>query len=319
MLIREYRIPFPCTIEEYYVGTEYLIARASIEEQTGGRNAVEVLKRESYYENDHQLPPGMYTEKVLHIREFLPRFLKFLIPERHSKLIEKVWITVSVAQLYQGMFADNDVRISVQSWNAYPERCLTTYESPWLGKSFHLSVESRYIGNDRGSTPNALDLTGDDLRNREVVHLDIASELLLSPTADTDVRDFESQVTKRPRLGSGGVWIRQHSPIMCAYKVVKIDVSSAVLPGHRVEQWAQRHGLQSNFLHYNRLLLRWIDSWFSLQRRDVLMFAAPPTLSGAAPKCQAVGAVKTVLSTELSAEAAAERVFAYADATNPFS
>lgn len=68
-----------------------MIARASEEERrAGGNNAVIVLRHESYFENEHGMPPGVYTEKVFHIRQFLPRFIKYFVPESKSVLIEKV-------------------------------------------------------------------------------------------------------------------------------------------------------------------------------------------------------------------------------------
>ncbi len=263
----------------------YMIERCSTEESENSKQ-ITVVKREEYgVDNEHSLPPGVYTEKEIHIRQFLPGFLRFLIPKEGLTVIEK-------------------------SWNAYPERCITLYESPWLGKAFYMSVESRYLDNDRGDTANALELPDYELENRQVVTLDIASD-------DDGVANFESAVTKRPRLGSGGVWIRQHEPIMCAYKVVRMSVDSAVLPNRRIEQWTHNCGLQHSFLNYNRKVLRWIDSWFlNVRNRDVQTFAAPPGTH--APNQNAVAAVKTVLCSEIARVREYNLVFAEADATNPF-
>lgn len=70
----------------------YMISRASEEEtrRARGKGGVEVLKNEIYIENDHDMRPGVYTEKVFHIRRMLPRFLRYLVPESKSTLLEKV-------------------------------------------------------------------------------------------------------------------------------------------------------------------------------------------------------------------------------------
>lgn len=261
-----------------------MIERCSTEENENS-NQITVVKREEYdADNEHSLPPGVYTEKEIHIRQFLPAFLRFFIPKDGSTLIEK-------------------------SWNAYPERCITLYESPWLGKAFYLSVESRYLDNDRGETENALELPDFELESRQVITLNISD--------DDGVANFKSAVTKRPRLGRGAVWIRQHEPIMCAYKVVRMNLDSAILPNRRIEQWTHNSGLQHSFLNYNRKVLRWIDSWFlKVRNRDVQTFAAPPGTHS--PNQNAVATVKTVLSSEIARVKEVNLVFAEADASNPF-
>lgn len=91
MLIKEYRIPFPATLDEYRVGMLYMISRATDEEnkRTKGKKAVEVVKRERYYDSARGIH-GVYTEKVCHVRNFLPAFIKAFVPERSCVLIEKV-------------------------------------------------------------------------------------------------------------------------------------------------------------------------------------------------------------------------------------
>jgi hypothetical protein len=92
MIVTEYRIPFPATVEEYRVGMLYMIARASAEEarRAGNKVGVEVLRNEPYGLNEHGLPPGIYTEKVFHIRNLLPRFLRAFVPPSSAQVVEKV-------------------------------------------------------------------------------------------------------------------------------------------------------------------------------------------------------------------------------------
>lgn len=120
MLLKEYRIPFPGTLEDYRIGMFrsfhtvrasarglkailiclfgiamsgmlYMVSRATEEEneRTKGKKAVSVVKRERYYDSERGIY-GIYTEKVCHIRNFLPGFIKVFVPESKSILIEKV-------------------------------------------------------------------------------------------------------------------------------------------------------------------------------------------------------------------------------------
>jgi Phosphatidylinositol transfer protein len=281
----EYRIPFPATIEEFLIAQQYMIQRASREEtrRAGGGGAVDVVRHELFAGNEHGLGSGIYTEKVFHIRRFLPRFLRPLVPPASSKLVEK-------------------------SWASYPNRCLTLYFCPYFGSKSFMSIESRYLA-DRGETQNALNLSTDELAERQVIMLDIASEDKLRMAADADVREFRSAKCGRGALVSG-VWTREHDPIMCCYKVCRLNISAP-----RIETFAQRY-LQNSFIRYNRQAFVWIDSWFSLGLADI---------PGALPKTRMqLESAQVVVATELSTDVpldvgAATDLFDSSDHSNPFA
>ena len=67
-----------------------MIERCTEEENSASSKQVVVVRSEPYAQNEHNLPPGEYTEKEIRIREFLPQFLQFIVPERGSMLVEKV-------------------------------------------------------------------------------------------------------------------------------------------------------------------------------------------------------------------------------------
>lgn len=188
------------------------------------------------------------------------------------------------------------------------------YESPFLGDSFHLSIESRYIANDNGRHENALSLPASELSAREVVALDIASEEHLGMTADTDVRGFRSSREARPVLDGDGVWLRGGAPMMCCYRVARLDVATKGLPGGRIERWGHRHGFQFAFLRYNRQALCWMDSWLGLGIGDVDGLGGKPTEGRRAKREMA----KTTIATEIAAESSAGLAFSFSDETNPF-
>ena len=59
MLIKEYRITLPMTVEEYQMAQLYSVAEAS-KNETGGGEGVEVIKNEPY--DDHPLLNGKFTK-----------------------------------------------------------------------------------------------------------------------------------------------------------------------------------------------------------------------------------------------------------------
>ena len=70
VLLTEFRITMPMTVEEYQVGMLHSVAAASREE-TGGGEGVEVLNNEPY--SNHPLlqgdrfAQGQYTHKIYHL------------------------------------------------------------------------------------------------------------------------------------------------------------------------------------------------------------------------------------------------------------
>lgn len=319
MRITEYRIPFPATVQEYRVGMLYMIARASEEEarRAGGRGAVEVVRNEMYTHNDHGLDAGVYTEKIYHMERFVPKFVRALVPSTKCKVIEKSWVS-------------------------YPQRCITLYYCPYFGRDWFLSIESHYAENDRGEQWNALGLTGTELRNRQIITLDIASENCVSMSPEADVREFHTPEGGGRGILQAGVWIRSSEPIMCCYKVCRLDIS-----GHkRVEQWGERF-IRNSFIRYHRLALVWMDSWLGAGLRDIpgalpvdtqmssrtdwqadmshsTDDAIPLTQSQAPSQSQEhhFHRASQLVATELATDAvglAAAAVFAKADESNPFA
>jgi len=215
MLICEYQIPMPVTVEEYGIGLLYMVAKSSMEDSgAASGTGVEFVKNEPYTDNEHQLPPGQFTEKVYFVRSYLPRFLAALLPESASSIVEF-------------------------SWNAFP-RCKTVYQCPYFGTKLSVSVDSIYL-RDKTPRANALGLSKAELAQRSVISLDIASRefVALPAAAADDPTRFVSAKTNRGQLVASK-WYTSHEPLMYAYKVVRLDfkklglqskyVSAAALP-----------------------------------------------------------------------------------------
>ncbi|KAL0979406.1 hypothetical protein UPYG_G00184640 [Umbra pygmaea] len=77
VLIKEYRVVLPCSVEEYQVGQLYSVAEAS-KNETGGGEGIEVLKNEPYEKEGEK---GQYTHKIYHLKSKVPAFVKMIAPE----------------------------------------------------------------------------------------------------------------------------------------------------------------------------------------------------------------------------------------------
>lgn len=248
MLIKEYRISMPMTVDEYFTGQLYMTAKSSQEET--GKNAgegIEILKNEPYEAsdpiNEHNMPSGQFTHKIMHLKSKLPSFVALLVPDSMTDIEEK-------------------------SWNAYPHT-LTIYKNQYFGSKFFLSVETVHA-NDNGEQENAVSLSQADLNARVVDVIDIAAESSSSkfdPAADP--REFCSTKTGRGPLAEG--WARAApppSPVMTAYKVVKLQFKVFGVQT-RAESWGQSSGIRSPFLEYHRKIFCWMDEWFGMTLEDI--------------------------------------------------
>ena len=93
MIIKEFRITLPMTVEEYQVAQWYRVVEASSGE------GVEVLKNEAYDENHADYIPllggkftkGQYTDKVYHLASKVPGFVRLLAPKGSLEIHEEAW------------------------------------------------------------------------------------------------------------------------------------------------------------------------------------------------------------------------------------
>lgn len=70
MLVKEYRILLPLTVDEYRIAQLYMIQKKSRIDSSGSGSGVEILKNEPYV--DGPGGNGQYTYKVYHIGNKIP-------------------------------------------------------------------------------------------------------------------------------------------------------------------------------------------------------------------------------------------------------
>ncbi|KAK7112260.1 cytoplasmic phosphatidylinositol transfer protein 1-like [Littorina saxatilis] len=234
MLTKEYRICMPLSVEEYRIGQLYMIAKHSQEQSEKGEG-VEVVQNEACSDPVHG--KGQYTEKRVHLSSRLPSWLRSLIPDIFY--------------------------ITEKAWNYFPYT-LTEYTCSFIPK-FSIHIETRYENNN-GSSENCLQLSEEELKQREVEHVDIAFDELPPKhyKEEEDLTRFKSVKTQRGPLQPG--WRETSQPIMCSYKLARVKFEVFGLQG-RVESFTHR-SVRDILLLGHRQAFAWIDDWYGMTLDD---------------------------------------------------
>ncbi|GAB6026502.1 hypothetical protein CHUAL_012927 [Chamberlinius hualienensis] len=248
MIIKEYRVVLPITVEEYQVAQLYSVAEAS-KNETGGGEGIEVLKNEPF-DNVPLLggryTKGQYTYKIYHLASKVPSIIRAVAPKGALEIHE-------------------------EAWNAYPY-CKTVItvindtNPDYMKDSFMICIESMHCS-DRGDQENAHMLPPDKLQKRDVVLIDIANDPVVSSDykPSEDPSKFKSQKTGRgPLIGN---WMKSVTPIMCAYKLVTVEFRWFGITG-RVENFIQK-GERRIFTNFHRQVFCWTDLWYGLTMDDI--------------------------------------------------
>ncbi|KAF2074202.1 hypothetical protein CYY_004488 [Polysphondylium violaceum] len=240
MLIKEYRIHLPFTVDEYHQGQVYMTARKSNESSRSGEN-VEVLAREAY--TDERGYQGVYTHKLFLLNRSLPRFASAILPKSALKIEEK-------------------------SWNCFPHT-KTLYSCPFFGEKFYLCIESMHK-NGNQEEENVFNLPKDVLKKRIIDNIDIAFDPIDTKDykMDEDPKYFKSSLTNRGPLDEKG-WHKKQDPSMICYKLVSVNFNYWGFQ-HKVEQLVQNNGLRDLFLKAHRSMFCWLDEWYGLSEIELL-------------------------------------------------
>lgn len=243
MIIKEFRVVLPITVEEYQVAQLYSVAEAS-KNETGGGEGIEVLKNEpfdNYPLLGGKYSTGQYTYKIYHLASKVPAFIRLLVPKGALEIHE-------------------------EAWNAYPY-CRTIISNPsYMKENFSIVIESYHIA-DRGQQDNVHELSADKLKKREVVTIDIGNDPINQEDykADEDPSKFTSTKTGRGPLQ--GSWIEKVEPVMTCYKLVTVEFKWFGIQS-RVENFIQKSERRL-FTTFHRQLFCWMDRWHGLTMEDI--------------------------------------------------
>ncbi|KAK9696128.1 Phosphatidylinositol transfer protein [Popillia japonica] len=252
MLIKEYRIPLPLTVEEYRIAQLYMIAKKSREESSGAGSGVEILINEPY--EDGPGGKGQYTRKIYHVGSHLPGWLKGILPKT-ALMVEE------------------------EAWNAYPYT-KTRYTCPFVEK-FYLEIETFYFA-DNGHQENVFQLTGSDLRNRIIDTIDVVRDQLYGTdyVKEEDPKIYHSDKSGRGPLGD--TWLEDYwneiqgndqplpngKCIMCAYKLCKVEFRYWGMQT-KIEKFIHDVALRKTMLRAHRQAWAWQDEWHGLTMEDI--------------------------------------------------
>ncbi|XP_053288113.1 cytoplasmic phosphatidylinositol transfer protein 1b [Pleuronectes platessa] len=233
MLVKEYRICMPLTVDEYKIGQLYMISKHSCE-QSGGGEGVEVVRNESNVHPQHG--PGQVTEKRIYLSSKLPSWAQAFVP-RIFYVTEK-------------------------AWNFYPYT-ITEYSLSFLPK-FSIRIETRFENNN-GDNDNVF---GDTPTPAESVSfLDILNDPIPEKhyKEEEDLSRWQSNKTGRGPLEES--WRDDHKPIMCSYK--KVQCSFEVYGFQtRTEEFIHRN-IRDILLVGHRQAVAWVDEWHGLSLDEV--------------------------------------------------
>ncbi|TKR77222.1 hypothetical protein L596_018235 [Steinernema carpocapsae] len=244
MLVKEYRILCPLEIEEYQRGILYASVKES-KAETGGGEGVEVVKQEPF--TSTSLKPGetisgTYTLKIYRLKSKMP------------------WMA-------RKLFGSKATIIEEECWDAYPYIKTVLSNPGYMKENFLITVESMHLP-DQGGTENALNLSEQVLKERQVVMLDICDNSILSKTdvkPETDPNTFQSAKTGRGPLKPD--WHKTSKPVMCCYKVVSTQFKWLGFQS-KVERLVQKQFARL-FTRIHREIICWIDQWHHLSLAEM--------------------------------------------------
>jgi hypothetical protein len=251
MVVLEYRIPLPMTVEEFQVAQLYMVIKAS-EENTGNGEGVEVVKNEPYDNTDGHWTTaeksgvtvprnkGQYTLKKYFIGSRLPAILRSVVPSDAQFLYE-------------------------EAWNAYPH-CKTVLTNGYLKVEKFMIVVETWHCPDHGTQDNAGALDAATLKQRKVISIDISQPVPEDQyVLAYDPAKFKSEKTGRGELVKG--WEETAQPVMTAYKLVTANFKYWGLQG-TVEGMIER--FQENLFRSTlRQAFCLVDEWYGLTMDDI--------------------------------------------------
>ncbi|XP_039361315.1 membrane-associated phosphatidylinositol transfer protein 2 isoform X8 [Mauremys reevesii] len=244
MLIKEYRIPIPMSVEEYRIAQLYMIQKKSREETCGEGSGVEILENRPYTDGPGGI--GQYTHKVYHIGMHIPSWFRSILPKAA-------------------------LRVEEESWNAYPYT-RTRYTCPFVEK-FSIDIETYYKA-DPGDHVNVFNLSPAEKRQTILDPIDIVKDPIPPHEykSEEDPKLYKSVKTKRGPLSED--WIEGYKnnpgkyPIMCAYKLCKVEFRYWGMQS-KIERFIHDVGLRKVMVRAHRQAWCWQDEWYGLTIEDI--------------------------------------------------
>uniref|UniRef100_A0A8C9Q728 Phosphatidylinositol transfer protein membrane associated 2 n=1 Tax=Spermophilus dauricus TaxID=99837 RepID=A0A8C9Q728_SPEDA len=242
MIIKEYRIPLPMTVEEYRIAQLYMIQKKSRNETYGEGSGVEILENRPY--TDGPGGSGQYTHKVYHVGMHIPGWFRSILPKAALRVVE-------------------------ESWNAYPYT-RTRFTCPFVEK-FSIDIETFYK-TDAGENPDVFSLSPVEKNQLMTDFIDIVKDPVPPNEykAEEDPKLFQSTKTHRGPLSDN--WIEEYKkqllPLMCAYKLCKVEFRYWGMQS-KIERFIHDTGLRRVMVRAHRQAWCWQDEWYGLSMENI--------------------------------------------------
>ncbi|NP_001411431.1 membrane-associated phosphatidylinositol transfer protein 2 isoform X3 [Mus musculus] len=242
MIIKEYRIPLPMTVDEYRIAQLYMIQKKSRNETHGQGSGVEILENRPY--TDGPGGSGQYTHKVYHVGMHIPGWFRSILPKAALRVVE-------------------------ESWNAYPYT-RTRFTCPFVEK-FSIDIETFYK-TDTGENNNVFNLSPVEKSQLITDIIDIVKDPVPPSEYKTeeDPKLFQSVKTCRGPLSEN--WIQEYKkrllPIMCAYKLCKVEFRYWGMQS-KIERFIHDTGLRRVMVRAHRQAWCWQDEWYGLTMEKI--------------------------------------------------
>ncbi|TRY94012.1 hypothetical protein DNTS_032826, partial [Danionella cerebrum] len=301
MLIKEYRIPMPLSVDEYRIAQLYMIQssadldivplvdepyvscgwilittpRETENEEQAQLNIVLEEGLDSPSQNTDNLEKKSREEsegegsgvEILENRPYTDG------PGGTGQYTHKVYhIGQHIPSWFRSILPKAALRVEEESWNAYPYT-RTRYTCPFVEK-FSIDIET-YYKPDTGCQNDVFNLSTAEKRQRDVDPIDIVKDLIAPHEylVEEDPRLYRSTLTQRGPLSED--WIQEirnapeaSVPVMCAYKLCKVEFRYWGMQS-KIERFIHDVGLRKVMVRAHRQAWCWQDEWYGLTIEDI--------------------------------------------------
>jgi len=295
MLVKEYRIPLPFTLEEYERGHQYINVRSattlsssSSSSPSPSLSSSSASSASSSRSRSHGKLPKQRKQQEVHLVEVreLPEWGESKQPAIYTRRI--FYLSSRIPKFAARVAGRLDhLTLHEEAWNQYPY-LFTQYTCPLFPDRLLFQVTTRHVENDAGRQFNVHNLSPEVLSKRVVDHIDIASPTSSSAASsassssssssndDSSLLALADSPTPHPatyrsvKTGRGPLrrgWEKRSTPVMCAYKLVTIHFDYAGI-GSQVEQLVHDH-LRTVYQRIHRECFCWLDDWIDMSSEDL--------------------------------------------------